>query len=264
MHSPPSKRQDISLSQFLLSPCWQWAAASFFLQHCPSPAKRWFCCSGGCVGGDPAPYPLHTLPIQLGGIGSSSSADKRPFPWASGTMNPTINPAKGEGLLYALLFHCQTSQEDVLHPEFFYRQKEKIHSSIQSLCLSLPPLPFPITFQLETEFCSRQVTYGSRLSQEGIWLERIAQTMRELAGGEAQRERRAENYSNTEKRPPETQFKYLSSVSAAVSEDSVKARIFVLQLVTWKINREQEQEAKCSAWFIWMSQWLFYGYRNSD
>lgn len=206
------------------------------------------------------PYLAFFLPIQLGGIGSSSSADNRPFPWTNETVDPTINPAKAEGLLYALLFHCQTSQEDVLHPEFLYRQKEKIHRGIQSLCLSLPPLPFSITFLLETEFCSRQIMYGSRLSQEGTRLECIAQIMENGGGGGA----RAENCSNKEKRPSEIQSKYFSSVSAAVSEDSVKARIFVLQLVTWKINREQEQDAKCSDWFIWMRQWLFYEYRISD
>lgn len=43
------------------------------------------------------------------------------------------------------------------------------------------------------------------------------------------RGRRAENYSNKRK---EIQPKYFSSVSAAVSEDSVKARIFALRSCT--------------------------------
>lgn len=55
-------------------------------------------------------------------------------------MDATIDPVKGVELFYALIFHCQTSQEDVLHPGFLYRWKE-IHSSIQSLFLS-PTSPF--------------------------------------------------------------------------------------------------------------------------
>lgn len=73
----------------------------------------------------------------------------------------------------------------MLHPDFLHRQMEKIHSIIQSLCLSLLPLPFSIIFLLVTEFCSRQVTYGSRLSQEGTCSECIAQTMREFERGVA-------------------------------------------------------------------------------
>lgn len=105
-------------------------------------------------------------------------------------------------------------------------RRRKIHSSIQSLCLSLLP-PFSITFVLETEFCSRQVMYGRRIGQEGTQLECIAQTVRDWGGGRGvcRRGRRAENYSN-KKRDPEIQSEYFSSVSAAVSEDSVKARIF--------------------------------------
>lgn len=92
------------------------------------------------------------------------------------------------------------------------------------VCLSLLP-PFSITLVLETDFCSRQVMHGRRIGQESTQLECIAQTVRDRGRGRGACRRCAENYSN-EKRAPEIQSEYFSSVSADVSEDSVKVRIF--------------------------------------
>lgn len=92
----------------------------------------------------------------------------------------------------------------------------------------------------------------------GHWLGLCSTDNEKSSGG-----RRAENHSNKEKKPPETQSEYFSCVSAAVWEDSVKARFFCAATCYLK-NREQEEEAECSDWFIWMRCWLFYGHRISD
>lgn len=80
-HFPPSERRDTTLSRFLLSPRGQRAAIGFSLQHCPSPPallpwwmRRWELRSLS------APYLAFSLPVQLGGIGSSSSTEKQSFP----------------------------------------------------------------------------------------------------------------------------------------------------------------------------------------
>lgn len=86
--------------------------------------------------------------------------------------------------------------------------------------VSVSPSWLSLFLLLELEFCSSQVTCGSGLRQEGADNE-------ERSGG-----RHAENHSNKEKKAPETQSECFSSASAAVSEDSVKARFFVLLLVT--------------------------------
>lgn len=247
---PPGKNRDmtesvLSLSLLAVISCQLLPAALPFSLSLV--LLQWWMCRWG-LHSLSTPYFAFSLPSQFGDTRNGSSADKHPAPRTNEKrQTPQLTQQRerdihflarpARRMCYALNF-CTDGE---------------IHSIIQNLCLSLLSLPFSIIFLLVTEFYSRQVTYGSRLSQEGTCSEYVTQTMREFErGAGAGQGRRAENCSNKEKRPPEIQSKYFRSVSAAVSENSVKERIFVLWLVTWKINREQEQEAKCSNWFIWM------------